>query len=47
MIGADSVAGSFSVPGAENWRLVDDRPCKVKGRSLSKVGSDGSWTARL
>jgi hypothetical protein len=36
------VVGNFRPGMLEKGRLLDDRPCSVKGRSLSNVVSGGS-----
>ena len=41
MIGTGNVEGNFRVDSEENGKWVDDKPCKVKGKSLKSAVSGG------
>lgn len=40
-MGTGRVGGKWSAVGEGNMRFVEDSPCRVKGRSRNRAGSDG------
>ena len=47
MSGTGSDAGSLRALEEGNVRLVEERPCNVNGRSRSRAGSEGPFTAMV